>query len=488
MAYIAHTPEERKRMYDALGISSFDDLLTTLPESLRLNRLLKIPPAAAEWEVAAHLQALAGKNSHTEEFASFLGAGAYDHFVPSAVGHITSRSEFSTAYTPYQAEVSQGTLQSIFEFQTAIARLVAMPLANASLYDAASACAEAVLLSRTATGGQRVLMSEAVHPHTRSVVQTYLKGIGIRPTVVKTDDGFTDPAAVKAKSGRKPACLVVSQPNVFGQIEDISRLAECAHEMGALLVVCVDPIAMGVLEAPGNQQADVIVGEGQSLGISQNFGGPYLGFMAARESLLRRMPGRLIGLSTDCHGIRSYVMTLQTREQHIRRERATSNICTNQGLCALAATVYMSLLGKTGLQKAAHLSMQKAHYLAERLCELTGFKLRYSGPFFKEFVIEMPASPSSVVRKLYGERIFAGVDLARLQSSWRGGLLVAVTEKRTRGEMDRYIEGLRTFSARAEISQALARELASDEAPAVSASMETPGPESEAEAEASLSN
>jgi len=293
MAYIAHTQEDRKRMYDALGISSFDDLLTTLPESLRLNRLLRVPPAAPEWEVAAQLQALAGKNTHTEAFASFLGAGAYDHFVPSAVGHITSRSEFSTAYTPYQAEVSQGTLQSIFEFQTAIARLVAMPLANASLYDGASACAEAVLLCRSATGGHQVLMSESVHPHTRAVVHTYLKGFGIKPTVIKATEGITDPAAVNDKSGKKPACLVVSQPNVFGQIEDITKLAECAHEMGALLVVCVDPIAMGVLEAPGHQQADVIVGEGQSLGISQSFGGPYLGFMAARESLLRRMPGRL---------------------------------------------------------------------------------------------------------------------------------------------------------------------------------------------------
>ena len=488
MAYIAHTQEDRKRMYDALGISSFDDLLTTLPESLRLNRLLRVPPAAPEWEVAAQLQALAGKNTHTEAFASFLGAGAYDHFVPSAVGHITSRSEFSTAYTPYQAEVSQGTLQSIFEFQTAIARLVAMPLANASLYDGASACAEAVLLCRSATGGHQVLMSESVHPHTRAVVHTYLKGFGIKPTVIKATEGITDPAAVNDKSGKKPACLVVSQPNVFGQIEDITKLAECAHEMGALLVVCVDPIAMGVLEAPGHQQADVIVGEGQSLGISQSFGGPYLGFMAARESLLRRMPGRLIGLTVDCHGTRSYVMTLQTREQHIRRERATSNICTNQGLCALAATVYMSLLGKTGLQKAAHLSMQKAHYLADRLCELTGFKLRFTGPFFKEFVLEMPASPSSVIRKLNGERIFAGVDLSRLQGSWRGGLLVAVTEKRSRGEMDRYIEGLKSFSARAEIALALARELAAGDAPTVSTSAELSGPESEAETEASLSN
>jgi glycine dehydrogenase subunit 1 len=459
LAYIAHTPEERERMLGTLGVASLDELIASVPDAVRLKRPLAVPAATPEWEVSRRLAELADKSSHTGARVSFLGGGAYDHFVPAAVSHITQRSEFATAYTPYQPEVSQGTLQAIFEFQTVIARLVGLPLANASLYDGATATAEAVMLALAETGGKQVVFSEAVHPHTRAVVQTYLKGQKKKLRVVKTPAGVSDPELIRDRAGRKPACIVVSQPNVFGQIEDIESLATVAHDSGALLVVCVDPIALGVLEAPGHQGADVVVGEGQSLGLAQSFGGPYLGFLATRQDLIRRLPGRLIGLSADRRGNRAYVMTLQTREQHIRRERATSNICTNQGLCALAATVYLSLVGETGLRKAAGLCLQKAHYMAERIAALTGFRLRYAGPFFKEFVLETPTSPAALIRKLHGEGVFAGVDLARLQSSWRGGLLVAVTEKRTRAEIDHYVECLRPLEARAEITRALARQM-----------------------------
>jgi glycine dehydrogenase subunit 1 len=468
MAYIAHTPEDRKRMLATIGVQSIEDLLAPVPESARLKRPLDVPAVVPEWEVRRQLEALAGQNQDTGQLVSFLGAGAYDHFVPAAVAHITRRSEFATAYTPYQPEVSQGTLQAVFEFQTAIARLVGLPLANASLYDGATATAEATLMALAETGRSKVLVSEAVHPHTRAVITTYLSGRDLKPTVIKSPGGVTDPSLVREKLTKKTSCLVVAQPNVFGQIEDVATLAETAHLEGALLVVIVDPIAMGILEAPGAQGADIVVGEGQSLGLMQSFGGPYLGFFAARRELVRRLPGRLIGLSIDTRGQRAYVMTLQTREQHIRREKATSNICTNQGLCALAATVYMSLVGKNGLQKVANLCAQKAHYAAERLGGLTGFRLRYTGPFFKEFVLDAPTSPGTLIRKLSGEGILAGVDLGRLQSSWHGGLLVAVTEKRTREEIDRYVECLKPYEARAAITSAMAKKMENDPHPTLS--------------------
>ncbi len=452
-------------MLARLACARFEDLLAPVPEGVRLTRPLEVPAAAPEWEVRRRLEALAARNSHTGQMISFLGGGAYDHFIPAAVSHITQRSEFATAYTPYQAEVSQGTLQAIFEFQTAIARLVGLPVANASLYDGATASAEAALVALAETGGKQVVVSEAVHPSTRAVMTTYLSGHRLKPRVVKTPDGITDPAEVTSRLGRKPGCVLVSQPNVFGQIEDIEALAEAAHARGALLIVCVDPIALGLLEAPGKQNADIVVGEGQSLGLALSFGGPYLGFFAARHELMRRLPGRLIGLTEDGQGRRAFVMTLQTREQHIRRERATSNICTNQGLCALAATVYLSLMGKQGLVRTARLCLQKAHYLADSLSGLTGFRLRYPGPFFKEFVLETPTSPATLIRRLGKEGMLAGVDLGRLQNSWRGGLLVAVTEKRTRQQMDRYTDGLRFFEARAAIAEALARQMERQSAP-----------------------
>jgi glycine dehydrogenase subunit 1 len=468
MAYIAHTPEERRRMLATIGAGSLADLLAPVPAPVRLNRSLDVPAAAPEWEVQRQLAVLAAGNQNTQDLVSFLGAGAYDHFIPSAIAHITRRSEFATAYTPYQPEVAQGTLQAIFEFQTAIARLVGLPLANASLYDGATAAAEAVLMAISETAQRKVFISEAVHPHTRQVVNTYLSGLYGRAVVVKTPAGVTNATDLAAAMNGKPACLVVSQPNVFGQIEDIESLARTAHERGALLVVIADPIALGILEAPGRQGADIVVGEGQSLGLPQSFGGPYLGFFAARAELVRRLPGRLVGLSADSRGRRAYVMTLQTREQHIRRERATSNICTNQGLCALAATIYLALVGKTGLQQVARLCFEKAHYAAGQLASLTGFKLRYTGPFFKEFVLDVPATASVIVRKLAAQGMLAGVDMGRLSGSWRGGLLVAVTEKRTRAEIDRYVELLRPYEARAAISRAMAQKIDNDPRPTLS--------------------
>lgn len=468
MAYIAHTETERVRMLATIGVRSFDELIAPVPESLRLTKPLDLPATAPEWQVQAQLETLAARNRSTADMVSFMGAGAYDHFVPAAVAHITRRSEFATAYTPYQPEVAQGTLQAIFEFQTAIARLVGLPLANASLYDGATAAAEASLLTLAETGRKKVWVAESVHPNTRATIATYISGRGLKPGIIKTPDGITDVQTVRDKLGKTSSCLVVSQPNVFGQIEDIRTLAEIAHSAGALLVVIVDPVALGVLEAPGLQGADIVVGEGQSLGLPLSFGGPYLGFFASKRELVRRLPGRLIGLSVDNRGNRAYVMTLQTREQHIRRERATSNICTNQGLCALAATVYLSLVGKTGLQKAARLTLQKAHYAAEQLGALSGFKLRYAGPFFKEFVLETPVAPKTLVRKLAREGILAGVDLGALQGSWRGGLMVAVTEKRTKAEIDHFVECLRPFEARAAIAKAISRKVEDNPRPTLS--------------------
>lgn len=488
MAYMAHTDADRRHILDRLGLKATDDLLKAVPDSVRLKSPLSVPAAAPEWEVKRQLAALSGKNEHTDELVSFLGAGAYDHFIPAAVSHITRRSEFATAYTPYQPEVAQGTLQAIFEFQTAIARLVGLPIANASMYDGATAAAEACLVARAHTGRDAVVVSEAVHPHTRSVVGTYLSGHDLRAKIIKTPDGVTDPEQLRSQLGRKPACVLVSQPNVFGQLEDIRALAAVAHEQGALLLVQADPVALGLIEAPGLQGADIVMGEGQALGLAQNFGGPYLGFFASGADLLRRLPGRLVGLSVDNRGQRAYVMTLQTREQHIKRERATSNICTNQGLCALAATVYLSLVGREGLATTAALCLQKSHYLAENLASLTGFRLRYTGPFFKEFVLEGPVPPTSLVRRLLREGILAGVDLARLSKSWRGGLLVAVTEKRTKGEMDRFVELLRPLETRAQISLALARKIESAAQPAPRTKHQEPAGESEADLQSTWRN
>lgn len=442
MSYVPHTPSDRERMARTIGIEDMEELFCGVPESLRLPKPLNLPPALSEMELTRELSLAASKNRGADHYTCFLGAGAYDHFIPSAVGHIVSRAEFYTSYTPYQAEISQGILQVIYEFQTMICSLTGMEVANASLYDAATAAAEAAIMALNRSDRKRVLVSELVNPQYRAVVETYLSQGLAAFEVVGCSEGATGRDELQDSLDDDTACLIVQYPNFVGTIEDISVYAEMCHRVGASLVVIADPIALGILKSPGILGADIVVGEGQSLGNPLNYGGPYLGFMAAREDYLRYIPGRISGATVDHEGNRGYVLTLQAREQHIRRERAHSNICTNQSLNALAATVYLSLMGKSGLRNVAELCLQKAHYLADRLSSVDGVSLVYDTPFFKEFVVRTPLPGDKVVAELRKQRILAGEPLGLHYSGMDDCLLVCVTEKRTRDEMDDFAKRL----------------------------------------------
>jgi glycine dehydrogenase subunit 1 len=442
MRYLPTTREEQGQMLEVIGARSIGDLLVAVPEKARLARPLALAPALAESDLIRHLRELAGRNADADQYACFLGAGSYDHYIPSPVDHLISRGEFFTAYTPYQPEASQGTLRTIFEYQTMIAELSGMDVANASIYDGASSLAEAALMAHAATGRPEIALAGGVHPLHRRVVATYGSGPGLRLRDVPAPDGVLDLDAARALVGDRTAALVVQSPNFYGCLEDVRAAAEIAHAAGALLVVSADPVNLGVLEAPGRLGADIYVGEGQGLGVPMSYGGPNLGVFAARQELVRRIPGRLVGATVDVDGQRGFVLTLQTREQHIRRARATSNICTNVALCALMATIYLALLGKRGLARVGELSAAKAHYAAERLGSIPGVSLRFRAPFFKEFALALPRAPERVVRRLMRDRILAGVPLGRFDRRLKDCLLVAVTEKRTREEIDRYAEAL----------------------------------------------
>jgi len=429
-------------MLDAIGARSVGDLLVGVPEKARLARSLALPPALAESDLVRHFRELAARNADADSYACFLGAGSYDHYIPSPINHLISRGEFFTAYTPYQPEASQGTLRTIFEYQTMIAELSGMDVANASIYDGASSLAEAALMAHAATARPEIVLAGGVHPLHRGVVATYCSGPGLRLRDVPGPDGVLDLDAARRLVGDQTAALVVQSPNFYGCLEDVRAAAEIAHEVGALLIVSADPVNLGVLEAPGRLGADIYVGEGQGLGVPMAYGGPALGVFAARNELVRRMPGRLVGATVDLDGERGFVLTLQTREQHIRRAKATSNICTNVALCALMATIYVSLLGKQGLVRVGELSTAKAHYAAERLAQIPGVSLRFSAPFFKEFTLALPRPPERVVTRLLKDRILAGVPLQRFDRQLKDCLLVAVTEKRTREEIDRFAAAL----------------------------------------------
>jgi glycine dehydrogenase subunit 1 len=443
MRYLPNTPADQEEMLRTVGARGIEELLAPIPAKARLSRPLNLPPALAEADLVRHLRALAAKNADADEHVCFLGGGAYDHFVPSPIDHLISRGEFFTAYTPYQPEASQGTLRTIFEYQTMIAELTGMDVANASLYDGASALAEAVLMAHAATDGrEQVALSRAVNPLSRRVVAGYAEGSGLRLRDVPAGDGATDLDALNKAVSGKTAAVVVQHPNFFGCLEDVRAAAEVAHEAGALLVVATDPVALGLLAPPGALGADIVVGEGQGLGVPLAYGGPGLGVFATRADLVRRMPGRLVGATVDRDGRRGFVLTLQTREQHIRREKATSNICTNVALCALMATIYLALMGREGLRKVGELALAKAHYAARALTEVPGVGLRFGAPFFKEFVLRLPTSPERVVRRLLKDKILAGVPLKPFDRSLGDCLLVAVTERRTRGEIDAYARAL----------------------------------------------
>ncbi|HXH83029.1 MAG TPA: aminomethyl-transferring glycine dehydrogenase subunit GcvPA [Candidatus Tectomicrobia bacterium] len=443
MRYLPNTPQNRQAMLATIGAASVEDLLVKIPAKARLSRPLALPPALAETDLVRHLRAMAGRNADADGWSCFLGAGAYDRYVPSPISHLISRGEFFTAYTPYQPEASQGTLRSIYEYQTMIAELTGMDVANASMYDGASSLAEAALMASSATGRREVVLAGSVHPLHRRVVATYCAGPGIRLRDIPAPEGCLDLDAARAAVRDTTAALVVQTPNFYGCLEDVAAAADIAHAAGALLVVSTDPVDLGVLEAPGALGADIVVGEGQGLGVPLSFGGPYLGVFAAKRDFVRRLPGRLVGATVDLEGRRGFVLTLQTREQHIRRARATSNICTNVALCALMATIYMATLGRRGLVRVGELAMAKARYAAERLTAVPGVALRFPGaPFLKEFTLRLPKSPDRVVTRLARERILAGLPLRTLERRLADCLLVAVTERRTREEIDAFAAAL----------------------------------------------
>ncbi len=447
MRYIPTTPEERARMLEAIGVRSVEELFADVPERVRLRRPLRLRPALSDVEVLRSLRALADRNGHADRLVCFAGAGAYDHFIPPAVWQLAGRGEFLTAYTPYQAEIMQGELQATYEYQTMVCELLGMEVANASMYDGASALAEAAVMARDLTGRDRVVTSQAVHPEYRQVLRTYTEPLGIRVTELRHEEGATPPDG-RAVDGRT-AAVVVQHPNFFGCLEDVRAWAEVCHRAGALLVVaCADPLAYGLLEPPGALGADIVAAEGQPLGNPLNFGGPYLGIIATRQQFVRRMPGRLVGATLDRQGRRGFVLTLQTREQHIRREKATSNICTNEALNALAAAVYLSLLGPQGVRQVAELCVRKAHYLKARLQELDGFHLPFRTPTFHEFVVRTPRPAAAVVRALAREGFLAGVPLGRFYRGMAHHLLVCATETRTRDELDRFVDALARVARR----------------------------------------
>jgi glycine dehydrogenase subunit 1 len=442
MAYIPHTPDQKQELLHALGLERIEQLFEEqIPAPLLLNRPLDVPPGMSELELRRHFSDLAGVNLPASEQLSFLGAGIYDHYVPSIIETLILRGEFHTAYTPYQPEMSQGTLQAIFEFQTMVCALTGMDVANASMYDGATALAEAVILAAGVTNRDEALLL-GVQPAAVQVVRTYVEGLGIRIVEAPIADGTADRGWLRERLSGETAVVAVQNPSFYGCVEDLAALSEAAHAAGALLVVSANPTALGVLETPGALGADVVVGEGQPLGLGLNFGGPLVGFFAAKTQYLRQMPGRLVSQTKDRDGRTGYVLTLQTREQHIRRERATSNICTNQGLMMLAATVYLSVMGKQGLRQVAEQCLQKAHYAAEKLTAVPGFRLRFGAPFFHEFVLQCPRPAEEIVSALAEQGILAGYPLGRHAPELADCLLIAVTEKRTREEIDTFAEAL----------------------------------------------
>ncbi|MDD3965445.1 MAG: aminomethyl-transferring glycine dehydrogenase subunit GcvPA [Candidatus Neomarinimicrobiota bacterium] len=445
MPFLPHGRDDVPQMLKKIGVRDFEDLLGNIPEALKRGVRLQLPEALSELEIQQEMQSLLAENRSCHQTVSFLGGGAYDHFIPKAVDFIASRPEFATAYTPYQAEVSQGTLQVMYEFQSMICALSGMDVSNASMYDAATAMAEAVLMARNITRKNTVLISAAAHPLYRQTLKTYAHAQNIRLITLPLKGLITDPAAIAEAPMEDTAAILIQSPNFFGCIEDTFALAGLAHAGQALCIQGVDPISLPLLKTPAEAGVDIIFGEGQSLGNHLNFGGPYLGLFATRKEYIRKMPGRIAGLSEDLEGKRAFVLTLQTREQHIRREKATSNICSNQALCALAATVYLALMGGSGLRRVAELCLQKAHYLYDKIIALPGYASVSDDPFFKEFAVRTPVAAAEIVEKAPAAGFFAGIDLGIFDPQRRDQLLIAVTEKRSRKEMDDFTEFLSRF-------------------------------------------
>ncbi len=437
--YLPHTDEDRREMLKAIGVSTFEELIRHIPAELRAAGM-DVPSGMSEQELREYVTGLAAKNKPASAQSCFLGGGFYRRFVPAVVPALVSRSEFATAYTPYQPEVSQGSLQAIYEFQTAVCLITGMEVANASMYDGPTACAEAALMASRLTGRKKIVGSACLNPEYRMVTATYLRACGLDFVVPDSLEGGTDPLSLAVDGGT--AAVVVQHPNYFGCLEDLPALAGAAHEAGALMVVVTEPVSLGLLEPPGESGADIVVGDAQPCGNNLSFGGPSAGYMATRQEFVRQLPGRLAGATVDNRGQRAFTLTLQTREQHIRRAKATSNICTNQALNALTMLVYLSLLGPNGLRELAELSLRRAHYLADRLTSIEGVRLCFRRPFFNEFAIETPLPAAAVLERLKDGGILGGIDLAGFCRSLSGCILIAVTEMNSPRELDNYADSL----------------------------------------------
>ncbi|MFB0841436.1 aminomethyl-transferring glycine dehydrogenase subunit GcvPA [Paenibacillus oleatilyticus] len=438
--YLPMTDRDRADMLRTIGVDSVEELFRDIPEPIRYRGTLPMSGALDEISLLKHMKQLASRNADTSQYASFLGAGLYDHHVPVVINHMISRSEFYTAYTPYQPEISQGELQAIFEFQSYICELTGMKVANASMYDGATALAEAGALASGATQRKEIVISRTVHPEAREIMRTTARGLNL--TVVEVDyaDGVTDLEQLKAAVTDDTAAVIVQSPNFFGCIEDLAAIEPIAHSRKALFVVSTNPMSLGLLEAPGKLGADIVVGDAQPLGIHPAFGGPTCGFFSVSEPLMRRMPGRIVGQTIDRDGKRGFVLTLQAREQHIRREKATSNICSNQALLALCASIYLSTMGKEGMREVGSLNLQKSHYAARELAKLEGPSLPFTAPFFNEFVVSLPANANiaDLNERLLEAGFIGGLDLGRYYPELQNHMLVAVTEKRTKAEIDEF--------------------------------------------------
>lgn len=452
MRYIPNSSHERGQMLHEMGLKSVDELFEGIPENLRLKRALETPRALAESEALSYFRQIAEMNETPvtgKKMTSFLGAGAYYHFIPTVIDTLISRSEFYTSYTPYQPEISQGTLQAIFEYQSMICELTGMDVSNASLYDGSTATAEAVLMAERVTGRTKVALAGNIHPEYLEVVDTYIRNAGISKVELPFDPqtGGVRPEAL-SELNEEIGAVIVQSPNFFGGIEELQQIADAAHRVGALFVVVVaEAMSLGLLQVPGRLGADIVCGETQSFGIPISYGGSYCGFFATREKYQRQIPGRLVGMAHDERGRSGFVLTLATREQHIRREKATSNICTNQGLYALMSTIYLSTMGRTGVREVAGQNLQKAHYAARQIAAIDGYRLRFGGRFFNEFVISGPLPSAELLRRLREEEIVGGLELARFFPAMTNEVLVCVTEVISRDQIDRFVAALKSISS-----------------------------------------
>lgn len=439
--YIPNTPEDEKLMLESIGVDSVERLFDDIPDDLKLGRRLNLEAPVSELELLSRMNKMASTNQCMIDTTCFLGAGAYDHYIPTVIDALTSRQEFFTAYTPYQPEISQGTVRVIFEYQTMIADITGMDVANASLYDGQTACAEAAVMAvADVKKSNKILVSKSVAPESRAVLKTYMKFRDVEVVEVDLEDGVTSVSHLESLMSKEVAGLIVQSPNFFGLLEDVESLEKVVHTTKAKLILSTDPIALGILKKPSEMNVDIVIGEGQALGNYMNFGGPYLGFIACSGKLTRKMPGRIVGQSEDKDGNRGFVLTLQAREQHIRRYKATSNICSNQGLIAVRATIYMASLGKEGLREVATQCLQKSHYAYNKLIESGKATPVFNKPFFKEFAVKLNRNVDDVNAELIKQNILGGYNLAKDYSELENAMLLCVTEKRTKDEIDNLVE------------------------------------------------